>query len=313
MMTSVVPPTTRPANRSEHAAHQRRRPHHLGQLAVAVPFPGGVRGRRSWHLCGASSATRRSTAADSGASAGGCARLRRAPRHAGCRWVSWSGAKGCGAPRPLRVPGCIRGADGYAGPLVRRFGQRQPFHAQLLQTLRTGDKADEYASVSAEWERGEMPPGPGEDDHGLHERAQPRRPRWPWRSSRCSPASAFGAGRGRWLGHLRHRDGQGIRSSSATVLEIDTICTEAEGYIAAAGIGSRVKTHPLNMFTQAWPQGFEAHFFSNIFHDWSEETCRLLARKSFEALPSRWPHPAARNPDGRRWLRAGWRAWRSRC
>src|SRR6185369_5743895 len=49
-------------------------------------------------------------------------------------------------------------ADGYAGPLIQRFAQNQPFHAQLLQTLRTGRKADEYASVAAEWERGEMPP-----------------------------------------------------------------------------------------------------------------------------------------------------------
>jgi hypothetical protein len=47
-----------------------------------------------------------------------------------------------------------------------------------------------------------------------------------------------------------------------------------------------VKTQALNMFTQAWPHGHDAHFFSNIFHDWSDETCRLLARKSFEALPA---------------------------
>ncbi len=40
------------------------------------------------------------------------------------------------------------------------------------------------------------------------------------------------------------------------------------------------------MFTQRWPRGHDAHFFSNIFHDWSEDTCRLLASKSFEALPS---------------------------
>jgi 3-hydroxy-5-methyl-1-naphthoate 3-O-methyltransferase len=40
------------------------------------------------------------------------------------------------------------------------------------------------------------------------------------------------------------------------------------------------------MFTHDWPQGHDAHFFSNIFHDWSDETCCLLARKSFAALPS---------------------------
>jgi acetylserotonin N-methyltransferase len=72
----------------------------------------------------------------------------------------------------------------------------------------------------------------------------------------------------------------------ATVLEIASICAEADRYIAAAGMVGQVQTQPLNMFTQPWPQGHEAHFFSNIFHDWSDETCRMLARKSFEALPA---------------------------
>ncbi|MBK8161481.1 MAG: methyltransferase domain-containing protein [Rhodospirillaceae bacterium] len=72
---------------------------------------------------------------------------------------------------------------------------------------------------------------------------------------------------------------------TATVLEIDTICAEAWRYIDAAGVSARVKTHPLNMFTQPWPGGYDAHFFSNIFHDWSDQTCRMLAKKSFDALP----------------------------
>jgi acetylserotonin N-methyltransferase len=40
------------------------------------------------------------------------------------------------------------------------------------------------------------------------------------------------------------------------------------------------------MFTQPWPTGYGAHFLSNIFHDWSDATCLLLARKSFDALPA---------------------------
>jgi acetylserotonin N-methyltransferase len=40
------------------------------------------------------------------------------------------------------------------------------------------------------------------------------------------------------------------------------------------------------MFEMDWPQGHDAHFFSNIFHDWSEATNRMLAAKSFAALPS---------------------------
>ena len=49
-------------------------------------------------------------------------------------------------------------AEGYAGPLVRRFAENQPLHAQLLVTLRTGGRAEAYKSASAEWERGAMPP-----------------------------------------------------------------------------------------------------------------------------------------------------------
>jgi acetylserotonin N-methyltransferase len=39
------------------------------------------------------------------------------------------------------------------------------------------------------------------------------------------------------------------------------------------------------MFTTDWPAGHDAHFLSNIFHDWSDDTCRQLARKSFASLP----------------------------
>jgi cyclopropane fatty-acyl-phospholipid synthase-like methyltransferase len=72
----------------------------------------------------------------------------------------------------------------------------------------------------------------------------------------------------------------------ATVMEIDTICAEADRYIDHAGAGDRVETRAVNMFTQSWPGGHDAHFFSNVFHDWSDATCRLLAQNSFDALPS---------------------------
>ncbi len=39
------------------------------------------------------------------------------------------------------------------------------------------------------------------------------------------------------------------------------------------------------MFGDDWPSGYDACFFSNIFHDWDAERCRLLARKAFAALP----------------------------
>lgn len=69
-----------------------------------------------------------------------------------------------------------------------------------------------------------------------------------------------------------------------TVLELPAICKLAEEYIADAGVADRVDTTTVDMFREAWPTGYDAHFFSNIFHDWSFETCRQLAKCSFDAL-----------------------------
>jgi cyclopropane fatty-acyl-phospholipid synthase-like methyltransferase len=175
-------------------------------------------------------------------------------------------------------------ADGYVGPLLHRFKELQPFHAQLLETLRTGDRAGQYPSVAAEWERGEMPPDMAKMVTAFmnaHSRAA---------SLAVAQQSLF-----KGIGSVLDVGGGSAIFSiemarahpglAATVLEIESICAEAQRYIAASGLAGRVKTHPLNMFTQPWPKGHDAHFFSNIFHDWSDDTCRMLAGKSFEALP----------------------------
>jgi 3-hydroxy-5-methyl-1-naphthoate 3-O-methyltransferase len=175
-------------------------------------------------------------------------------------------------------------ADGYAGPLLHRFKSSQPMHAQLLQTLRTGEGAESYGSVTAEWERGEMPADLAKMITAFmnaHSRAS---------STAVAQQPLFAGVRslldvGGGSGIFSIELARAWQNLEATVLEIDTICVEAGGYIAAAGLTGRVKTQALDMFTQAWPKGHDAHFFSNIFHDWSEQTCRLLAGKSFEALP----------------------------
>jgi acetylserotonin N-methyltransferase len=73
---------------------------------------------------------------------------------------------------------------------------------------------------------------------------------------------------------------------SCTVLELPQMCLVAEEYIGRAGLSPRVNTMPLDMFRQEWPRGYNAHFYSNIFHDWSFETCAWLARQTFDSLPS---------------------------
>lgn len=69
-----------------------------------------------------------------------------------------------------------------------------------------------------------------------------------------------------------------------TVMELPAICELARGYIENAGVGGRVDTVSVDMFRQDWPQGYDALFFSNIFHDWSLETCAELSARAFDAL-----------------------------
>ncbi len=73
---------------------------------------------------------------------------------------------------------------------------------------------------------------------------------------------------------------------SCTVMELPTICELVRQYVADAGVGSQVDTVVVDMFRQAWPSGYDTHFFSNVFHDWSVETCLALAKQSHAALPT---------------------------
>ncbi|MBO0691379.1 MAG: methyltransferase domain-containing protein [Acidimicrobiaceae bacterium] len=69
-----------------------------------------------------------------------------------------------------------------------------------------------------------------------------------------------------------------------TVLELASVCHWAEEYIERAGVADRVDTVALDMFRQAWPTGYDAVFFSNVFHDWATPTCLELAKRAFESL-----------------------------
>ena len=71
-----------------------------------------------------------------------------------------------------------------------------------------------------------------------------------------------------------------------TVLELPGVCELIPGYAGAYGLEDRIETHAADMFKDDFPAGFDAHFYSNIFHDWDASRCRALAEKSFAALPS---------------------------
>jgi acetylserotonin N-methyltransferase len=71
----------------------------------------------------------------------------------------------------------------------------------------------------------------------------------------------------------------------ATILELRSMCEVAKGYIGSGGVGDRVDTTAVDMFREPWPKGYDALFFSNIWHDWSVRTCSWLAERAYEALP----------------------------
>ncbi len=177
-------------------------------------------------------------------------------------------------------------ADGYQGPLLYGFRQTQPLHAQLLATLRPQQvRAETHASAVAEWERGEMSPEFARmitAYMNAHSRAAAK-------AVGVQPffadiRSLLDVGGGSAIFAIEIAKAR--PSLRATVMEIAAVCAEADRYIVASGQTARVRTEAVNMFTQAWPTGHDAHFLSNILHDWSDETCRLLVQRSFDALPA---------------------------
>ncbi len=71
----------------------------------------------------------------------------------------------------------------------------------------------------------------------------------------------------------------------ATILELPSMCEAAAAYIEAGAVGSSVDATAMNMFRDPWPTGYDAIFFSNIWHDWNFRTCAWLAERAYEVLP----------------------------
>jgi SAM-dependent methyltransferase len=67
------------------------------------------------------------------------------------------------------------------------------------------------------------------------------------------------------------------------VFDLAPVCGVAEEFIALHGLQDRVRTQVGDMWADTFPPA-DLHFYSQIYHDWPPDRCRLLARKSFEAL-----------------------------
>ena len=175
--------------------------------------------------------------------------------------------------------------EGYWGGFLVGYRERNPLHGQLLEAMRTGKRPESFNSGAPEWERGEM--------------SAEAAARIAWFMHAHSMAPARGAAVQSVFGEVSHLMDVGCGSGvygieiakahprlEVTLLDLSAMAGEAENYIERAGVRGRVGTSACNMFTEGWPAGPDAHFFANVFHDWSVETNKLLARKSFEALPS---------------------------
>lgn len=172
----------------------------------------------------------------------------------------------------------------YWGHVFHGYRDSLPSHAQLREALKRGRVDGEGRSVDA-WESGELKIDQARAIAGfMHAHSLP---------------AAIGAARsGAFAGTRRLLDvggGSGVFAIAAaqrhpelraTVMDLPAMCEAARDYIDAGDVGGRVETVAVDMFREPWPEGHDALFFSNIFHDWRPDTCAELAAKAFAALPS---------------------------
>jgi 3-hydroxy-5-methyl-1-naphthoate 3-O-methyltransferase len=71
---------------------------------------------------------------------------------------------------------------------------------------------------------------------------------------------------------------------SATVFEKAPVDKVAARAIASRGFADQVNVITGDMFVQRLPEGHDIHLFSNVLHDWNEETVFRLLQNSFGAL-----------------------------
>jgi SAM-dependent methyltransferase len=177
----------------------------------------------------------------------------------------------------------LRDSDFYWVPMLRSAGFGHMTTDALLEHLRT-EHLDEGARISRRWERGEISP---QDAHAANQRFH----------SHSMPA-ALGLARGYPFGEV-HRlldvaGGSGCFAIAlamrhphlrCTIADLPTVAADARTYIERFNCQERVDTIGLNMFSEAWPTGYDAVFMSNVLHDWDPERRAHLVRSSFDALP----------------------------
>ncbi|RZA06535.1 MAG: hypothetical protein EOP02_38225, partial [Proteobacteria bacterium] len=158
-------------------------------------------------------------------------------------------------------------AKGFWGGFLSSVDRNEVIRRHLLESLRSGKRPEEFGSARpAGWEQGTMSQ---EVAAGIASFMQAH-----------SQAPALGAARMPDFASLSCLMdigcGSGVygieiaRANPAlkvVLMDLKEVAFEAAKYVEAAGVGDRVSTASVNMFEQAWPQGPDGHFFSNVFHD----------------------------------------------
>lgn len=176
-------------------------------------------------------------------------------------------------------------ATGFWGHFLGSIDRNEHLRGRLVETLRTGKRPS--AGVDERpvgWEQGTMAAEVAENIcKFMHAHSQ---------------APALGAARQPVFDDVKCLMDVGCGSGvygieiarahprlKVVLMDLKEVAAEAAKYVERYQVGDRIGTIGVNMFTEDWPTGPDGHFFSNVFHDWSDETCRDLARRSFAALP----------------------------
>jgi len=177
----------------------------------------------------------------------------------------------------------------YRGPSFSELRNNPPTFERIREGLLRDDPVggrigDREASAAELWEPGDIDP----KSAGLITQAM---------RSESLPSATGVALRGDFAGVRRLLDvggGSGCFCIALanrypkmrfTILDLPPVCEVAKRYVAEYGLEDRVDTVAANMFKDPWPPGYDAVFFSNVFHDWNRELCLFLGQRSFDILP----------------------------
>ncbi|MEO8699391.1 MAG: methyltransferase [Kofleriaceae bacterium] len=170
----------------------------------------------------------------------------------------------------------------YWGPMLQRIRETPLDCQKLVAALRRGSAAGD-ARVTAMWE---APRPPAAQlvafTHAMHAHSFAL-------AMRTVPVFGL-AGAHRLLDVAGGSGGYSIAAVlhqpklRCTVLDLPPVCEVARAYTERFAVAPAIDMVPADMFAERWPDGHDRILFSDIFHDWDDDRCRLLAEHAFAAL-----------------------------